>query len=49
MEACAKLIMAHQELQLESGVVLAVPVPEANEAEGKLIESAIAKGLAELE
>lgn len=40
-EECAKLIDSNVKLGLGSGLIIAVPVPEASEAAGNLIESSI--------
>ena len=45
----ARLIDASLRLNLGSGVLIGVPIPEAYEAEGSLIEEAIQKAVAEAE
>lgn len=46
-EECAKLIDSSVKLGLESGLLIGVPVPEASEAAGNLIESSIQAALKE--
>ena len=45
----ANLIDQHQQLNLQNGLVVAVPVPDEHAAAGNLIEEAIQKSLAEAE
>lgn len=47
-EQCAKLLQANRQLELRSGVVIAVPIPHAEEAEAALIVKATEAALTEL-
>eukprot|EP00252_Welwitschia_mirabilis_P014263 TRINITY_DN31374_c0_g1_i2.p1 TRINITY_DN31374_c0_g1~~TRINITY_DN31374_c0_g1_i2.p1 ORF type:complete len:278 (+),score=70.69 TRINITY_DN31374_c0_g1_i2:178-1011(+) len=44
---CAKLIDANLKLSLGSGILIGIPIPEANEAEGTVVELAIQTALNE--
>ncbi|XP_025793921.1 uncharacterized protein LOC112874670 isoform X1 [Panicum hallii] len=48
-EECAKIIHANKNLDLGSGILIAVPIPTQDAASGNLIESAIQKALKEAE
>jgi pseudouridine-5'-phosphate glycosidase len=48
-EQCARLIDANERLHVGSGMLVAVPIPEADEAaDGAIVEAAIQKALAEV-
>ncbi|KNE67220.1 hypothetical protein AMAG_12291 [Allomyces macrogynus ATCC 38327] len=47
IDECAAIIYANKQLQLRSGVVVAVPIPEQHAASSALIQSAIDQALAE--
>ncbi|KAL3529985.1 hypothetical protein ACH5RR_009307 [Cinchona calisaya] len=46
-EDCARLIDANVKLNLKTGILIAVPIPQEHSASGKLIESAIQKAIQE--
>jgi len=46
-QQCAHLIATHENLQMDSGILIAVPIPDDEEANGTVIESAIQKALEE--
>ncbi|KAF0897977.1 hypothetical protein E2562_001667 [Oryza meyeriana var. granulata] len=48
-EECAKIIYANKNLNLGSGILIAVPIPKEHAASGNAIESAIQKALKEAE
>ncbi|XP_021894181.1 uncharacterized protein LOC110811880 isoform X2 [Carica papaya] len=46
-EDCARLIDASMKLSLQSGILIAVPIPKEHSASGRLIDSAIQRALGE--
>jgi len=45
---CAKIIAANGELSLDSGLIIAVPIPKQQEAEAKVVEDATVQALQEM-